>query len=129
MNVLLGRIIRTARPAIYYAPIALIIALFCSGLSAAEEQPRDGRIKLHVKASDPNGGKLTFKWTQTEGPQAKILDATAAKYDDNNKKWLSDTFFIPTKAGVYSFLVTVRNEDGQETKKTYILEARKSSSE
>lgn len=107
----------------------LLIALHLGGATAAEAQPKDGRVKLHVKASNPGGGKLTFKWAQIDGPEAKIIDATAARYDDNNKKWLSDTYFIPTKAGNYTFQVTVRNEDGQETKKTYVLEARKSSSE
>ena len=94
---------------------------------AAKETSKDNRVKLHIKASDPNGGKLSFKWVQIDGPEAKILDAAATRFDDNSKKWLSDTYFIPTKAGNYTFQVTVRNEDGLETKKTYVLEAKKGS--
>lgn len=111
--------------------LVLLMGALARPCSAAgtDEKNKDGRVKLHVKASDPGGGKLTFKWSQIEGPDAKILDASAAKYDDNSKKWLSDTYFIPTKAGVYTFQVTVRNEDGQETKKTYVLEAKKSSTD
>lgn len=92
---------------------------------SSKETSKDNRVKLHIKASDPNGGKLSFKWLQIDGPEAKILDAAATRYDDNSKKWLSDTYFIPTKAGNYTFQVTVRNEEGLETKKTYVIEAKK----
>ena len=68
----------------------------------AEDSPKDGRVRLHVKASDPNGGKLTFKWEQTSGPVAKIIDAAAAVYDDNSRKWRGRNF-IPTKPGTYTF--------------------------
>ncbi|MEI6233923.1 MAG: hypothetical protein WCT04_12775 [Planctomycetota bacterium] len=106
------------------AALCVFLLVLSWSHAAAEETPKDNRVKLHVKASDPNGGKLTFKWVQLSGPDAKILDAVASKYDDNTKKWLSDTYFIPTKAGTYTFQVTVKNEDGLESKKTYVLDAK-----
>lgn len=104
-------------------------ALHMCGLEAQAEEPKDGRVKLYVRAHDPYGGKLTFKWVQTDGPDARLVDATASLYDDKNKKWISEPYFIPSKPGTYTFQVTVKNEDGIESRKTFVLEAKKGGTE
>jgi hypothetical protein len=108
----------------------LVLLCFCGALPfkvlCEDTAPQ---VKLHVKASDPNGGALTFKWTQLEGPIVKIDNPLAANFDDKSKKWTSNTFFTPPKPGLYTFEVTVRNEAGLETKKQFVLEAKKAGSE
>ncbi|HLX61059.1 MAG TPA: hypothetical protein VKX17_07230 [Planctomycetota bacterium] len=108
---------------------ALLFVLTASAGAFAADAPSDGRIRLHVRASDPYGGKLTFKWVQVDGPEAKLIDATAAVYDDNTRKWISEPYFVPSKPGTYTFRVSVKNEDGVESQKTFVLEAKKGGTE
>jgi hypothetical protein len=112
----------------------LIVAALCAGFfaccpSASAEEAQDGRVKLYVRAHDPYDGKLTFKWVQLDGPDAKLINATAAIYDDTKKKWISEPYFIPSKPGTYTFQVSVKNEDGIESRKTFVLEAKKGGTE
>ena len=110
--------------------LSLVLLCFCSVFPCkALAAETSGKVQLHVKASDPNGGALSFNWKQTEGPEVKIDNPNAANFDDKNKKWISDTFFIPPRPGMYTFEVTVRNEFGLETKKRFVLEAKKVGSE
>ncbi len=114
---------------IFVMLLLLMGAFVSTTVDAAEDTPKDGRVRLHVAASDPYGGKLAFKWEQLEGPEGKILDSAAAAFDDKGKKWVSETYFIPSKPGKYTVQVTVTSDAGLVTKKTYVLEAKKSSSE
>ena len=107
---------------------AVLFGLVCCGLAHGLEE-KDGRVKLYVRAHDPQGMRLTFKWVQVDGPEAKIIDATAGVYDDKTRKWTSQPYFLPSKPGMYTFQVTVRNEEGAESKKTFVLEAKKGSTE
>ena len=112
--------------------LVLVALLFVGGAckpAFAEEGKGDGRIKLYVRAHDPQGYRLSFKWIQLDGPEAKIIDANAATYDDKSKKWTSEPYFIPSKAGTYTFQVTVKNEEGAESRKTFVLEAKKGGTE
>ena len=87
---------------------------------ASAEEIEDGRVRLYIKAADPNNGKLFFLWKQLEGPSVKIADPAAAQLE--NGKWISDTYFIPTEPGKYSFEISVKNEEGIERKKIIVRE-------
>ncbi len=95
----------------------IVICGFWGGLewtciAAAEESANGGRVRFHVKAIDPLGGKCSFEGVQIDGLEAKIIDAAAAIYDDNSKKWLVETYIISTKPGAYAIQVTVKNDAG-----------------
>jgi hypothetical protein len=98
--------------------LALVCAVYLP-LRAAAEEPAEGRVKLSIRATSPIGGKLSFTWRQlpNEAPRVKIADPHAARLEDG--KWVSETYFIPTETGEYLFEVTVRNEAGEESKKTF----------
>ncbi|MFA5772502.1 MAG: PKD domain-containing protein [Thermoplasmata archaeon] len=49
-------------------------------------------------SNDPDGNALTYRWTQTEGPEAALSDATAVK-----------PTFTPTVPGTYRFQLVVNN--------------------
>ena len=94
----------------------------------AGEGPESERQRLCVTARDPAGGKLSFTWKQLENgaPRVKIADAHAARFEEGKTgekgKWTSETYYIPTEPGKYMFEVTIRNEAGDETKRTYVQE-------
>ncbi|HYG74031.1 MAG TPA: HEAT repeat domain-containing protein [Planctomycetota bacterium] len=92
--------------------LCLLCALFIAAYAHAEEP--DGRVQLLIRADPKGAAKLSFQWTQLEGPPVKIANPTAGKFE--NGKWVSDTYFIPTEPGKYVFEISVRNEDGEETK-------------
>ncbi len=53
------------RTRVFNLGVCCVCALvFCA---SAEDAPKDSRVRLHVAATDPYGGKLTFKWEQLEG--------------------------------------------------------------
>jgi|GEM_PF-1523022 len=97
---------------------ALCVCLLCFAAAPhiyAEDQ--DGRVRLYIRATDPEGGKLAFTWMQLGGPKVTIADSVACKFEGG--KWVSDTYFVPSEPGEYSFQVTVKNENGDETKKVF----------
>lgn len=49
-------------------------------------------------STDPDGDSLTFRWTQTSGETVSLSDATASR-----------PTFTPTKAGTYTFQLTVHD--------------------
>ncbi len=104
---------------------ALTLSIACLNLARAADDPPaddDGRVKLVAKARAREGGKLTFLWTQVEGPTVKVADASAARLDESDpekRRWISETFYIPTEPGRYIFKLSVRNEDGQESTKVF----------
>jgi hypothetical protein len=84
-----------------------------------EEVPDDGRVKLFRAARSPDGGKLTFLWNQKEGPSVKISDPSACRVEkdaNGRDKWVSETYFVPKEPGKYVFELTVKNEQGVESK-------------
>jgi len=86
---------------------------------AAGEEAAEGRYRLYISARDPGGGKLFFAWRQlpNEAPRVKIADPNAGRLE--NGKWISETYFIATEPGKYQFEVSVKNEAGEESKKTF----------
>lgn len=96
----------------FYAA-AVLALIVCAGLqnAARAETAEDGKVKLLIKAVDPDGGKLTFMWTQLSGPAVKIPDPAASKVE--NTKYVSETYFVPTESGKYVFQVSVKNERGE----------------
>ena len=106
--------------------LALSLASLVSMERARAEDPvpvaDDGRVTLPAKASAREGGKLTFLWKQIDGPSVKIADPGAARLDETDpqkKRWVSETFFVPTEPGIYRFELSVKNEDGKESKKIF----------
>ena len=79
-----------------------------------------GGVRLLVKASDPYGGKLTFQWHQLKGSQVDIADPAASKFVDG--KWISQTYFVARQPGNYEFEVTVKNDEGVESRKKFPIE-------
>jgi len=97
-----------------FALLGLTLALGLSSHALLAEED-DGRVRLFIRASDPDGGKLSFTWKQVDGPAIRIADPNASRLE--NGKWVSETYFIPTEPGRYSFEVTVKNDQGVESKK------------
>jgi len=87
-------------------------ALFTTGVQA--EEPESGRVQLLIRADPKGSAKLYFIWVQLEGPPVKIANPSAGKFE--NGKWVSDTYFIATEPGLYVFEISVKNEEGEETK-------------
>lgn len=79
-----------------------------------------GGVRLLVKASDPYGGKLFFQWRQVKGTEVDIVDSTASKFVDG--KWVSQTYFVANQPGAYEFEVSVKNDEGVESKKKFPIE-------
>ena len=79
-----------------------------------------GGVRLIVKATDPEGGKLAFKWSQLKGAAVAIADPAAAQFRDGN--WISQTYFVAPRPGNYEFEVTIKNDDGGESKKYFPIE-------
>jgi hypothetical protein len=82
----------------------------------------DGRVRLFAKARARDGGKLAFFWKQIEGPTVKIADPSNSRLDETDtekRRWISETYYIPTEPGKYTFELSVKNEDGQESKKVF----------
>ncbi len=79
-----------------------------------------GGVRLIVKATDPEGGKLAFKWSQLKGAAVAIADPAAAQFRDGN--WISQTYFVASRPGNYEFEVTIKNDDGGESKKYFPIE-------
>lgn len=90
-----------------------------AGTSEKLELP-PGAIRLYIKASDPDGGKLAFQWHQLKGAATEIADPAAAQLRD--EKWISQTYFIPPLPGNYEFEVTIKNDVGSESKKLFQIE-------
>lgn len=99
--------------------LVLALLLAGAGQASAEDSPADGRVPLKIQAADPDGGALSFLWVQKEGPPVKIADPRAARFDKASKKWVSETYFVPTEPGNYVFEVTVESEDGQKIAKRF----------
>ncbi|TWT45933.1 PKD domain protein [Phycisphaerae bacterium RAS1] len=75
---------------------------------AAEEALVGDQVQLDAtESSDPEGGDLTFEWTQIDGPEATI---------DNNTDIV--TFFDAAEAGDYAFLLTVTDAAGNTSTDT-----------
>lgn len=104
----------------------LFLGLICAWVRAEGDTSEDGRVRLYIKAADPAGGKLTFRWEQVDGPPVKIADPAACKMivEDGKNKYVSDTYYVPTEAGTYKFKITVTAEDGRETPKILSREVR-----
>jgi len=102
-----------------FALLGLTLAWSLSQTHARAED-EEGRVRLFIRASDPDGGKLSFTWKQTDGPSIRIADPNAARLESG--KWVSETYFIPTEPGRYTFEVSVRNEQGVESKKPIVKE-------
>lgn len=96
------------------AVIALLLGA-CLHSAARAETAVDGKVRLYIKAVDPDGGRLNFLWTQISGPAAKIGEPAAGKLESG--KYVSETFFLPTETGKYVFQVSVKNERGDESRK------------
>ncbi|MDE1329284.1 glycosyl hydrolase family 18 protein [Vibrio aestuarianus] len=62
------------------------------------------------KSYDPEGEKITYKWSQTSGNQVEIINADQAKA----------TIFVPAveKDEVYTFSLTVADTEGQTDQKS-----------
>lgn len=83
----------------------LVLGMLCAKAYAGE--PAGGaagdkwRVPLVVRAKDPDGDKLTFRWRQIAGPKVKIADPTSPK-----------TYFVPTEPDTYVF--EIRVSDGKD---------------
>ena len=102
-----------------FGTLVLALILAWAGQASAEDNPADGRVPLKIQAADPEGGALSFFWQQKEGPPVKIADPRAARFDKESKKWISETYFVPTEPGNYVFEVTIESEDGQKVSKRF----------
>lgn len=69
-------------------------------------------------SSDPEGGELTFKWSQIEGPDAALDDETNVT-----------TTFVAEEAGDYAFLLTVTDLAGNTSTDTIRIRVREESDE
>ena len=109
-----------------YAARLLMFLLICAWVhhDASAQDPDDGRVRLYVRCPAQDGGKLFFIWKQLEGPSAKIADPNAGVRTiiDGQEKWVSETSFVPTEPGRYVFEVSVKNENGDESKRTFVQE-------
>ncbi len=106
----------------YTAGAILLSALLAwAGARAAEDDPAEGRVPLRAAAIDPDNGELSFFWEQKEGPQVKIADPRARRFDKVSGKYISETYFIPTEAGNYAFDVTIQNEHDLKVTKRYVV--------
>lgn len=74
--------------------------------------------RLFVKATDPDSGRLSFRWRQVDGPPVSIANPTACVRDDETNTWISDTSFVPSGPGRYVFEIVVTNEAGQENSRS-----------
>jgi len=117
---------QTKMPALlrFVFQIALILAAAAIVESSAyaaqaEEIPDDGRVSLYRGARPRDGGKLFFLWKQIEGPSVTIADPTASRVEkdaEGKEKWISETYFVPKEPGKYRFELSVKNEEGIESK-------------
>ena len=102
-----------------FGTLVLALILAWAGQASAEDNPAEGRVPLKIQAADPEGGALSFLWVQKEGHAVKIADPRAARFDKESKKWISETYFVPTEPDNYVFEVTVESEDGQKISKRF----------
>jgi hypothetical protein len=95
-------------------------AVFFQARAYSEEPGDDGRVQLLIRANPNGAAKLSFRWKQLEGPNVTIENPTASKFE--NGKWVSETYFVATEPGKYTFEITVTNEDGVESKGKVVRE-------
>src|SRR5579862_4986350 len=111
----------TACRAIKALMLASLVLLAMRGFGA-DDPPNEGRVRLYIRAADPEGGELFFDWKQVEGPPVTIADPHARTFDKGSNKWVSETYFVPKVPGKYEFEVTVRNEKNNKSSKRFVQE-------